>query len=459
MNHPWAPPRGFDVEDPLSRAFWRFLLSSVWLTRFERWERLFDHPEDAEDDLIAAGHLHLSQIGRLWGLDFSWDGLRAPISGFADSAAWLHWFQKFTAFIEPWWGSAKLPTDLAEIEICEPSDVLWFLQLSTERRVPAICRHRNAFELLRSLRPAAAIELKAGEAPAIFRLDDAGTLHVTALDARTRDWSRLVSIFPQRAAVRSIRTSSWGDGWLQRVELKDRLIHEVRRYPTAWHELNDDDRIKLRARKTWMSARASVHHREPPDATALWQGTIPPDFELRLAGMHADDFAYAPEAEELLEVHRRLFSGMLPAAGEFKYSDTFVLAGALPTVQASCVRLEVDVLRRLWRREISSARTPAEIARAIAAYHVRFQRIHPFADGNGRIGRVLLARQACLLGRTFDPGYWHARAELYRANLVEATRGKNLAPLLRWLHAELGIADEISVPGELALPFFVMRHT
>lgn len=50
---------------------------------------------------------------------------------------------------------------------------------------------------------------------------------------------------------------------------------------------------------------------------------------------------------------------------------------------------------------------------ALAFFHVRFERVHPFLDGNGRVGRTILAAQfekvfGVLPAFTNQPGYREA---------------------------------------------------
>lgn len=52
---------------------------------------------------------------------------------------------------------------------------------------------------------------------------------------------------------------------------------------------------------------------------------------------------------------------------------------------------EVPALIRDWVEEVNRIREdPAPIAEAVAGHHAAFERIHPFLDGNGRAGRLLV---------------------------------------------------------------------
>src|SRR3989344_2101294 len=62
------------------------------------------------------------------------------------------------------------------------------------------------------------------------------------------------------------------------------------------------------------------------------------------------------------------------------------------------IRIRVSELIRLWKKQIKSGRHPFLLA---LDFHQSFESIHPFADGNGRVGRLLL--NWILLGVGYPP--------------------------------------------------------
>lgn len=78
-----------------------------------------------------------------------------------------------------------------------------------------------------------------------------------------------------------------------------------------------------------------------------------------------------------------------------EYRDTAVYVGNLSeAVYYPPEPQDVPELMRNWIRGADiEAVTVQEIFEKIAANHVRFERIHPFSDGNGRTGRMIINQQ------------------------------------------------------------------
>jgi len=75
------------------------------------------------------------------------------------------------------------------------------------------------------------------------------------------------------------------------------------------------------------------------------------------------------------------------AVGEYKLLSNEV--GGRPTTKPKQVEREMRALLSAYHSQ------PSHDFDSITEFHVRFERIHPFQDGNGRVGRIVLFRE-CL---------------------------------------------------------------
>lgn len=130
------------------------------------------------------------------------------------------------------------------------------------------------------------------------------------------------------------------------------------------------------------------------------------------------------------EVHERLLAsgrGSRKDPGEFRRSQNWI-GGTRPGNAAfvppppSAVEEHMAALERFIHADDPGM---PEIARA-ALVHVQFETIHPFLDGNGRVGRLLFALMLASAGILREPLLYlslylkHRRAEYYR--LLSAVR-------------------------------------
>jgi len=93
------------------------------------------------------------------------------------------------------------------------------------------------------------------------------------------------------------------------------------------------------------------------------------------------------------QIHGELMDHILEDKGKWKASENIILGAKHDTAPPS----KVPWLMEQWVENASwqaSNLTGPDVLLAIADAHIDFERIHPFADGNGRTGRMLIMWQA-----------------------------------------------------------------
>lgn len=137
------------------------------------------------------------------------------------------------------------------------------------------------------------------------------------------------------------------------------------------------------------------------------------------------DVAGSPKTfteEFLLRLHGILMNGTRDDAGFYRRHGVRILGANIPT--ANYVKVPT-LMERLLADARKKDRDPI---RQAAAIHSRFEQIHPFGDGNGRIGRLLI--HAMLFRANLPPAIIRPeRRSRYYAALNEAQRTGNTTKL------------------------------
>ncbi|MFH0892618.1 MAG: Fic family protein [Candidatus Falkowbacteria bacterium] len=115
----------------------------------------------------------------------------------------------------------------------------------------------------------------------------------------------------------------------------------------------------------------------------------------------------------LLKLHGILMNGIRPDAGFYRRHAVRITGVNLPT--ANYVKIP-DLMTAIIAKADKSA---GDIINRITGVHSRFEQIHPFSDGNGRIGRLLMS--AMLLRADLPPAVIdQKRKQLYYTYLYKA---------------------------------------
>lgn len=117
--------------------------------------------------------------------------------------------------------------------------------------------------------------------------------------------------------------------------------------------------------------------------------------------------------KDLLKAHKMMMEGLIPENGKFRSGGVGVFDGDVVVHMAPPARLVPGEIQDLFDWYKSSEIHP--LIRS-AIFHYEFEFIHPFADGNGRMGRMW---HSLLLGKWNEIFYWLPVEELIRSRQQE----------------------------------------
>jgi Fic family protein len=144
---------------------------------------------------------------------------------------------------------------------------------------------------------------------------------------------------------------------------------------------------------------------------------------------------WKPSSEkDLLEAHRILMSGLIDEAGVYRHGGVDVMAGQQVIHMAPPADRVPHLMADLFAWLVA---TDAHPLIASSVFHYEFEFIHPFADGNGRMGRLW---QSLILTR-WNPLFadipvesliFEHQPEYYQA-IQESTQKTDSAPFIAFM--------------------------
>ena len=147
--------------------------------------------------------------------------------------------------------------------------------------------------------------------------------------------------------------------------------------------------------------------------------------------------------KHLLQAHRLLMSALVDDAGRYRSGNVGVMNGEV-VVQLAPPAHRVPVLMGdLFRWLVNTDQHPLIVS---SVFHYEFEFIHPFSDGNGRLGRLwqslILAQWNPLLAQLPVESMVHAEQAAYYQALNTSTQQSDSAPFIEFMLAAIVTAIE-----------------
>ena len=90
------------------------------------------------------------------------------------------------------------------------------------------------------------------------------------------------------------------------------------------------------------------------------------------------------------EIHADLTDRLQYDKGQFKKNENMIIGAEFQAATPGETPFLIQQLVDNLEYRLENAATEEEKLESILDTHIQFERIHPFSDGNGRIGRVLM---------------------------------------------------------------------
>ena len=164
--------------------------------------------------------------------------------------------------------------------------------------------------------------------------------------------------------------------------------------------------LEIGARRLLRADAAREFGEDPTDVTAV---EVLGNIDAMRFGTQAIDEGDAITVDVLLEIHRRLLASthLSAHAGKLRATQNWIGGSSYNPCSASFVPPPPDMVEPLLKdlcAFCNDDRLPPLAQAAIA--HAQFETVHPFVDGNGRVGRALIhliLRRRGLATRTLPP--------------------------------------------------------
>ncbi len=121
----------------------------------------------------------------------------------------------------------------------------------------------------------------------------------------------------------------------------------------------------------------------------------------------------------ILGIHLRLMNGIISDAGQYRRHAVRIMGAHVPLANW----LKIPELMQVFIANIS--RQSDDIIARMARTHAEFERIHPFSDGNGRTGRLILLAQALQANLTPPLVVKERKNAYYKYLELAQTRGQH----------------------------------